>query len=92
MTNSNKRANALADRLIMGANRLVTFTEGLFDSDWNKPVVGDGRPIGVVVDHVSSVYPIEIALAQILSRGNPITEVFKEAIDKMNAEHAIDNN
>lgn len=92
MTTSNKRANALADRLIIGANALANFVKGLSDSEWNKPVVGDGRTIGVVVHHVASVYPIEVELAQTLGKGNPITDVTKEAINKMNAEHAIENN
>jgi uncharacterized damage-inducible protein DinB len=92
MTHSNKRANALAERLIMGANTLANFAKGLSDSEWNNPVAGDGRSIGVVVHHVASVYPIEVELAQTLGKGNPITEVTKEAIDKMNAEHAIENN
>lgn len=92
MTDSNTRANALADRLIIGAMKLAKFVEGLSDSEWDAPVLGDGRTIGVVVHHVASVYPIEVELAQILGKGNPITEVTKEAIDTMNAEHAIENN
>ena len=92
MNNSNKRANALADRLISGARELAKFAESLSDSEWNKPVFGDGRTIGVVVHHVASVYPIEVELAQTLRKGNSITEVSKEAIDKMNAEHASENN
>ena len=91
MTNTNTRANALADRLILGANKLADFTKGLSDIEWNKPVSGDGRTIGVVVHHVASVYPIEVELAQILGKGNAITEVTKAAIDKMNKEHAIEN-
>lgn len=92
MSNLNTRASALADRLLLGANALATFAEGLSDLEWNTPVLGDGRTIGVVIHHVASVYPIEVELAKILSNGNPITEVTKEAIDKMNAEHAIENN
>mgnify|MGYP000899612140 CR=1 FL=1 len=92
MNNSNKRANSLADRLISGARELAKFAESLSDSEWNKPVFGDGRTIGVVVHHVASVYPIEVELAQTLRKGNSITEVSKEAIDKMNAEHASENN
>ncbi len=92
MPNLNKRANALADRLIKGAKTLTSFTKGLSDTEWNKPVIGDGRTIGVVVHHVASVYPIEVELAQTLGKGNPITKVTKEVIDKMNAEHAIENN
>ncbi|MEN8192918.1 MAG: DinB family protein [Bacteroidota bacterium] len=92
MTNSqttiNKRANALADRLEQGADTLATFAEGLSDPEWNTPVPGDGRTVGVVVHHVASVYPVEIELATILASGQPITEVTKDAVDQMNAEHA----
>lgn len=91
MSNSNNRANALADRLINGANQLASFSENLSEEDWNKPVIGDGRSVGVVVHHVASVYPIEVELAQAIAAGNPITEVTKAAIDHMNAEHAKDN-
>ena len=55
---SGKRAKLLADRLIHGVNQLATFAEGLSESDWNKPVKGDGRTIGVVIHHVASMYPI----------------------------------
>ncbi|TJY36218.1 DinB family protein [Pontimicrobium aquaticum] len=92
MTHLNTRANALADRLILGATKLANFAENLSDSEWNKPVLGDGRTIGVVIHHVASVYPIEVELAQTLGKGNPITEVSKEAIDNMNAQHAVENN
>lgn len=89
--NSSKRANSLADRLIQGANLLADFSEQLSKDDWKKPVQGDGRSIGVVVHHVASVYPIEIELAQVIASGQPITEVSKEVIDTMNAEHAKEN-
>lgn len=96
MTNSNKnfnkRANAIAERLLKGANALADLAQNLSENEWNKPVVGDGRTIGVVIHHVASVYPIEVELAQTLGKGNPITEVTKRAIDKMNADHAIENN
>jgi hypothetical protein len=91
MSSLNSRANALADRLILGARKLANFAEGISDSEWDSPVLGDGRTIGVVVHHVASVYPIEVELAQILSKGNPITGVTTEAIDTMNADHATEN-
>ena len=91
MSKLTTRADALADRLIQGARNLATFAEDLSETEWNKPVVGDGRTIGVVVHHVASVYPIEVELAQVLGQGNAITEVTKDAIDTMNAQHATDN-
>jgi len=88
MTNLNSRANALAERLLLGANTLATFAEGLNDSEWNQPVEGDGRTIGVVVHHVAHVYPLEIELAQILASGKPITEATMDVVNQMNADHA----
>ena len=41
-----------------------------------------------MVHHVASLYPLEVELARGLASGNPITEVTKAGIDKMNAEHA----
>ena len=82
------RANVLAKRLLLGANTLATFAEGLSDSEWNKPVLGDGRTIGVVVHHVANVYPLEVKLAKSLAIGNPITEATMDAINQMNADHA----
>lgn len=95
MTNSidqtNKRADLLAKRLLKGASQLAAFTGNLSENDWNKPVLGDGRSIGVVVHHVASVYPIEIELAKAIASGNPITEVTWDAIHQMNAGHASEN-
>ena len=91
MKNSNTRAQALAERLLMGANNLADFVERLSEEEWAKPVTGDGRTIGVVVHHVASVYPIEVELAQALGKGNSITEVSKRVVDEMNANHAIEN-
>lgn len=41
MSNLNTRANALADRLLLAANSLATFAEGLSDLEWKTPVLGD---------------------------------------------------
>jgi hypothetical protein len=90
MTNSNTRANALAERLLLGANTLANFAERLTDLEWNKPVIGDGRSIGVVVHHVANVYPLEIELAQVLASGNPITGATMDVVNEMNGKHAIE--
>ena len=86
-----KRANVLAERLLTGANALATYAEGLSKEEWQTPVNGDGRPVGVVVHHVASVYPIEVELAQVLAKGEPITEATPEVINQMNANHAQEN-
>jgi hypothetical protein len=51
----------------------------------------DGRKIGVVVDHVASVYPIELQLAHSLAAGQPITSVTWDAVHAMNRGHMQEN-
>lgn len=82
------RAQKLALRIKEGADALLTFANDLSNSEWETPVEGDGRTVGVVVHHVASVYPLEIELAQKLVKGEPITEATMEVVDKMNADHA----
>jgi hypothetical protein len=85
----NNRAEALAARVEKGAAELAKFAEGLSDSEWRKPV-RDGRPVGVCVHHVASVYPIELQLAQSIASGKPVTDVTWEGVAEMNAKHAAD--
>jgi hypothetical protein len=85
----NNRAEALAARIEKGAAELATFAEGLSDNEWRTPV-RDGRPVGVCVDHVASVYPIEIQLAQAIAGGNAVTDVTWEGVAEMNRKHAAD--
>lgn len=86
--NINLRAKALANRLMEGAHTLANFTKDLSNKEWETPVIGDGRSIGVVVHHVANVYPLEIELAQVLANGEPITGATVDAINQMNADHA----
>jgi hypothetical protein len=90
-TTTSAKANALAERLEQGAQALADFAATLTDAEWVTPLPHDRRPIGVVVHHVASVYPIEIQLAQTLAAGQPITGVTVHDIDDMNAKHATDN-
>ena len=83
-----QRANALAKRLEDGARALAACVLVLTETQWRTPVLGDGRPIGVVVHHVASVYPLEIHLAQTLAAGEPVTGVTMADVHGMNAAHA----
>jgi hypothetical protein len=85
------RANALADRLEQGARALATFASTLTRSEWQTPLPGDGRTIGVVVHHVASVYPLEIQLAQTVASGKAVTGVTMDVVNEMNARHAEEN-
>lgn len=88
------RAEALATRIEAGAAGLAAFAGGLSQVEWQTPVPGagrDGRPVGVIVHHVASVYPIEIDLALTIASGKAVSGVTWEAVAEMNARHASDN-
>jgi hypothetical protein len=87
---SSKRANDLAIRLEEGAKALASLAEGLTSSEWVSRVPHDGRPFGVVVHHVASMYPLEVQLAQAIAAGNAIERVTWEEVDKINARHAAE--
>ena len=88
-----RRAESLADRIEEGAASLAAFAEGLSEAEWRKPMSGSGRdarPVGVIVHHVASVYPIEVDLAKKIASGAAVTDVTWEAVAEMNAKHASD--
>ena len=84
-----KRSELLASRLEEGARALAAFASTLDEAEWlTRMSDTDPRPIGVVVHHVASVYPVEIELAQLLASGQAITGVTVADIHAMNARHA----
>ncbi len=86
-----RRAAALADRIEQGAAGLAAFAEGLSEAEWLMPVSAtDRRPVGVIVHHVASVYPVEIEVARAVASGQAVTEVTWEVINQMNAKHATE--
>src|SRR5436305_3685194 len=87
------RAESLANRIEEGAANLAAFAEGLSEEEWRTPVSEsgrDGRPVGVIVHHVASVYPIEIDLARTIASGKAVTDVTWNMIAELNAKHAHD--
>jgi hypothetical protein len=88
---TSRRANALAERLEQGASALEAVASALTAMEWQTRIPGDGRPIGVVVHHVATMYPLEIELAQALSEGKPITGVTWGVVNELNATHARAN-
>jgi len=85
----NRRAEALANRIEEGAALLAAFAEQLSEAEWTTPVsTTDRRPIGMIVNHVASVYPLEVQAARAIAGGNAVTDVTWEAIAEMNAKHA----
>jgi ubiquinone/menaquinone biosynthesis C-methylase UbiE len=90
---ASRRAGWLADRIEEGGALLAAFAEGLSDAEWQAPgSVGgnDRRPVGVVVHHVASVYPIEIDLAKAIASGTAVTNVTWEVVAELNDKHAAE--
>ena len=86
-----RRAELLADRIEEGAAGLAAFAEGLSEGEWLEPVSGtDRRPVGVIVHHVASMYPIEIDVARAIAGGKAVTDVTWKIIAELNAGHAHD--
>ncbi len=93
LKHSSRRAEVLADRIEEGAARLEEFAHRLTDSEWNMQVIEGGRPgrtVGVVIDHVATVYPIEIELAQAIANGKTITHITWDAVNYLNGKHSTE--
>jgi acyl-CoA reductase-like NAD-dependent aldehyde dehydrogenase len=88
-----RRSEMLADRILQGAEGLASFAEKLSDADWTRPLSTDGsdrRPIGVIVNHVAFVYPIEVDAAKGIGSGQAVP-VSWDDIAQLNAKHAGEN-
>src|SRR5689334_10252191 len=86
-------AAQLAYRIEQDAAELAKLAEGLSGAEWRSPgslAATDRRPIGVIVHHVATVYPIEVDLARAIAAGNAVTEVTWEVVAGLNAKHAAD--
>lgn len=84
-----RRAESLADCIEEGAAGLAAFAEGLSEAEWRRPVSStDSRPVGVIVHHVASMYPIEIDVAKAVANGKAITDVTWQVVAGINAKHA----
>jgi hypothetical protein len=90
--NSIRRAELLANRIEEGAASLAAFAEGLSEKEWAIPVSNtDRRPVGVIVHHVATMYPIEVDIARAVASGKAITDVTWEVVADINAKHAGEN-
>ena len=90
-TAGSARAAELANRIEEGARSLAAFAEGLSEADWKTPMAtgSDRRPVGVVVHHVATMYPIEIDVAKAVARGEAV-DVTWEAVADINGKHAAE--
>ena len=91
VTATHIRSARLAERLERGARELADFARALTGAEWRLATPGDGRPVGVIVHHVATVYPLEVHLAQMIAAGTPIVGVTWATVHEMNAAHAIEH-
>jgi hypothetical protein len=82
------RSEALARRIEQGARTLEAYAQGLSEAQWNVPILPDGRPVGVIIHHVASMYPLEIHVATEVAAGKPIVGVTWAVVADINAKHA----
>jgi hypothetical protein len=84
------RAGKLADRIEEGATALAAFAEQITAEEWTRPVSKtDQRTVGVIVDHVANMYPIEVDAARVVASGKAF-EVGWDAVAGVNAQHAAE--
>jgi SAM-dependent methyltransferase len=89
---ASRRAALLADRIEQGAAGLAAFAETLSEAEWSTPVSEtDHRSVGVIVNHVASMYPIEIDVARAVAGGKAVTDVSWDAVAQINAKNAQEN-
>ena len=89
---TNRRANALADRLEEGAELLAAFAEKLTADQWDTPVsANDKRTIGLIVNHVALMYPIEVGAVKAIASGEPVADVTWDVVADINAGQAAEH-
>ena len=90
-TRASRRAGLLGDRIEEGAALLAKFAEGLSAADWATPSSPtDKRPVGVIVHHVATMYPIEVDAARAIASGKALMDITWAAVADINANHAKD--
>jgi len=88
-----RRSDLLADRIVKGAEELAGFAEKLTDAEWKTPLSKDGsdrRPIGVIVNHVAWIYPIEIDAVRGIASGKPVPVTWED-VAQLNAKHSAES-
>lgn len=88
-----RRSELLADRIVKGAEELAGFAETLTDAEWKTPLSKDGgdrRPIGVIVNHVAWIYPIEIDVVRGIASGKGVPVTWDD-VAQVNAKHSAES-
>lgn len=83
-------AAELADAVIRARDGLVARARRISPDQWHaRPLEGDDRPVGVVVDHVADSYGYLGRFVRQLLAGEAL-DLSTEIIDALNARHAAE--
>lgn len=85
------RAEALADRILKGAQELAAFAQDLTQVEWGTVCLDEARTVGVLIHHVASAYRVEVNLIQGLAAGKAIDGVTWAMVNQGNKDHATAN-
>jgi uncharacterized damage-inducible protein DinB len=83
------RAAELADSLKQANEELLSLLAGINSEQWQRPVPGDGRSVGVIAHHVAVSHPFIMDIAKSVAAGGGITLTL-ELVHEANAQHAKD--
>jgi DinB superfamily len=88
MVNEPQTAADLAHEIVRSRDGIAALARRCSLEQWPmRPLEGDGRPVGVVIDHVADSYRYMGRWIRQLVAGESI-EVSAEIIDALNAKHA----
>jgi hypothetical protein len=87
-----QRVGQLADQFEVVHREVVTFCEGLSESDWVTVVPSEQRTVGVLIQHIAIGYTAESALIRAIVTGQPLPAIYNDRalLDEANARDAVD--
>lgn len=82
------RAEAYANQIEALSAEVASFVESVDDAGWTAVVPADGRPLNVLIDHISVSGPLVYSLVEMVMSGQPLPPLTQDDIHGGNAQHA----
>ena len=83
------RGETLARQFETKVQEATSVFERLSDADWKKLTAAENWPVGVVAHHIATSHEGIGGILKALADGKPGPNIPKEALDAMNATHAL---
>jgi hypothetical protein len=90
MSEASSRRERLLARLEAINQDVIQTCEKCTDEQWQKTLVQDGRPPGVVFHHIALSYSIVAQWAAQIANGETLPELTEETVDAYNDAHAVE--